>query len=465
MNSQTDMTNLEEHPEAPEVSAAKEAVSEQSVVDAAAEAGTKEAGVPSSTVTKKKKEPVVFFGLAMPEPIANGVRSFRDFGARWRKQAIEKTPRVIVNHSTNLIGSMQLVAEVLMFKSSGLNLVDKENRGKPLHYITDPLKNIYGGVFKKSKIEFKGNPLKASFYKELPTNIRESFASLKDLEKATARDLTHTAPMYNKWSARSGFAGICAMTIATLLPDKKDKPEETEAMTKMAKEHTASYVGKRLYQALNPLEWFQHKRQFSGLGMMAAGGLSVVSGFRQVEGKFTDEMIKAGMKNTQKYMRNNWQIAGGLITTLGGAQLMLAIDNDSGWRNFGLTQMMRLMTLPNSIAARFNKTEQGAEWYLASQAVFQTKNFVAASIGGAEKGPDGKVVDHAGIRKEASSKVKAASAKNKLEKAKAGTEIRKEELELPATTVEQADVVERAMPERHEAHLAQKEQHAAVAAG
>jgi hypothetical protein len=189
-------------------------------------------------------------------------------------------------------------------------------------------------------------------------------------------------------------------------------------MTKMAKESPRSYTKLRLSQAINPLEWWRHKREFSGLAMMFVGLFSFVSGFRQVKGKFTEEMIVAGMKNTQHYIRNPAQMIGGLITLGGGTQLMMAVDSDKGWRNFGLIQMLRLATLPNSISTRFSQSEQGAEWYLGAQGVLQAKNIFAASVGGAEKLKDGTVVNHEEIRKQAEEKEKQEKALRKAQKAK-----------------------------------------------
>lgn len=355
-----------------------------------------EANAPAHQETAEKSKeasPVTLFGAKVPRPFSDIVQAANAFGTRWRRGAIEKTPEIIVNNSSNVIGSIQLIAEGLMFKSSGLDLVNKENRGKPLHYLIDPPKNIIEGVFKKSKIDLKGNLLSPEFYSH-------AFKRLQDLDLATKIDSVNgTQKLTNKWSARSGFSGICAMSIAALLPDAKDTEEETLSNTKLAHDNPAGYVAKRVYQAINPLEWWQHKRQFSGLGMLGAGVLSFISGFRQVEGKIIGQ---------QRYMRNPWQMAGGAITAVGGTQLMLAIDNDQGWRNFGLIQMMRLATLPSSIATRFKGSEQGADYYLGAQALLQTKNIVAASIGGAEK-KDGEIVDHTAIRKSARELVRTHS--------------------------------------------------------
>ncbi len=388
------------------------------------------------------------------EPSSGVFAWFKNFGTRWRRAAIEMTPRFVVNHSSNFIGSMQIVAESLMFQSGGINLVDEANKDKPIHYLLDPPKNIWRGVkgnIEKSKLKFGDGLLSASTYQDLPQKIRKALAELKDFDAATARDsigkFGEAIKLTNKWSVRSGLAGLTAMSVATILPDKKDTAEETEEMTKLAKNHTLVYVGKRFYQAINPLEWVAHKRQFAGLGMMGAGIFSVVSAFRQVSGKIIGH---------QKYMFNKWQMIGGMITTLGGSQLMLAVDNDSGWRNFGLTQMMRLFTLPPSIRIRFEGTsigkEQGAEYYLAAQGVLQAKNVFAASVGGAEKREDGTIVDHSAMRMDAKEKVRSDRILRKS--------MDRFDSVVPSNQVTAVSGVDRAMPEL--AQLAEQKQVAAT---
>lgn len=426
----------------------------------------------SPAPTSQKQEPVKAFGITMPSVISGPVKRIQDFGARWRKGAIEKAPRVVVNRSSNIIGFIQLIAEALMFKSGGFDLIDYKKpqkihwekqyatwaerplQNKIIHHAFDPIKNILDGVFKKGGLGT--HPLQMDFYKaerlkaipgkiaklpeaigklpgkiaKIPENVSTGFKRLQDTKSATFRDRIIGADgkalkMTNKWSARSGFAGLCAMTIAMILPDKKDTPEETEKYALMSRQNPVRYAATRFYQAINPIQWWNHKRQFSGLGMMCAGILSFVSGFRQV----------AGDAPKQLYMKNRWQMAGGLITAMGGTQLMMAIDNDSGWRNFGLIQMLRLAILPNSITTRFKgikitdemakehgftldgapgktKTfqEQGAAYYLGAQSFLQAKNVFAASLGGAEKREDGTIVDHSEMRKEAKEKAKSAVA-------------------------------------------------------
>lgn len=417
------------------------------------------AGVSADADQKNTPRPhLKMLGIPLPESMENGVYALKDWGAHWRKGAIEKTPAAIVNHSSNVIGAMQIVGEAFMFEASGTKMLKPENKGKLLHYLIDPPQQIMVGVkgnLSKSKINLGETLLSASTYQNLPQKSIDAFKALTSFEVATQRDRIGRAgemiALKNKWSARSGLMGLTAMTVATLLPDKKDTAAETDAMTEKAKENPLSYVGMRVYQALNPIEWWSHKRQFAGLGMTMTGVLSAVSSFRQVAGKEIGH---------QHYMFNKWQMIGGLITAAGGSQLMLAVDNDSGWRNFGMTQMLRLTTLPPSIRQRFEGTkgmqEQGAIPYLIGQGVFQVKNMVAASIGGAEKDADGKAVDHSAMRVEAKHTA-AEHHKDKLaHKGRSHLALVTED-GAPHTTISAATGVERAMPERVKAQQEKQE--------
>ena len=436
------------------------------------EAPAHEMGSPSPVMKKEEavsevmtapaasQKPVIVFGKPVTGVAGNTLRWARNFGARWRKGAIEKSPRLVVNYSSNIMGMIQLVAELFMFSSSGTDLVNKENRGKPLHYLIDPPKNILDAVFKKGGLG--SHPLQKEFYTKMPERLAalpgkiaklpekltkipgrivklpESFANgvrrVGDTGAATLRDRVNAAgevqKLTNKWSARATFSGLVAWSLVAVIPDKKDTPEETEKNTILAKNNPIGYVAKRVYQGVNPLQWWNHKRQLGGLGALCSGTFSFISGFRQVAGKELGHQI---------YMRNFWQTLGGAITATSGAVLLLAIDNDSGYRNFGTLQLLRTFTLPNAIYTRFkgiNKEkavgvgkalgiqmdvpgnfkesakgaskiqEQGAAQYLIGSAFLNFKNFFAASLAGAEKREDGTVVDHQAMRELAKAKAK-----------------------------------------------------------
>ena len=390
---------------------------------------------------KKEQTTAKFFGIPLPGPLANVSYAVHDFGRRFRKATIQTLPGVVVNNSSNVIGLSQLIAEVLMFKAGGVDLVPENKRGNPLNYIIEPPKSILSAIFGKAQFTFKAKDLvRPSFW-------AEEIKNFNNLERATLIDSkNHTVKLINRNSSRSGFSGITAMAVATLFPDEKETPETIAKNVEKSQNNPIGYYAGRIGQAvwfpaeavirmgkkvLNPKEnqhIGEHKRQFSGLGMMSAGTFSVISGFRQVEGKFPHE--------TQHYMRNKWQMMGGAITTAAGWLLMTGVDNQKGWTDFGATQMLRLIPLVPSITTRFKpgpngKQEQGAGWYLGAQAVLQTKNVIAVSIGGAEKKPDGTIIDHNEIEKDARQTYTARHPKHN-----------------PANKVSQVSDATKAMPER-----------------
>lgn len=325
--------------------------------------------------------------------------------ARWREYLIHNAPAPIVNNASNAVGATQLVAEVFLYKAGNNDLMTTPaGERNLLHYIVEPPKNIVGAALKKAggtKTPF-GDYFKPSFY-------WEGMKGLNDMKGSALRDsLNNTQKLTNRWSARSGLTGITSMTVATLLPDRKETQEETDRMANMAHDTPGRYALHRIGQALNPMEWWNNKRQFAGLGMVVTGAFSFLSGFRQIEGDF----LKG---ETQLYRRNPWQMAGGLITTFAGGQLLMAINNQQGWTRYGTTQLARLATLPPSIYDRFKLSErglkeQGAGWYFGGQGLMVVKNSMASLIGGAEvkMNADGSrtVVDHAAMRKAAMEKAK-----------------------------------------------------------
>lgn len=317
------------------------------------------------------------------------------FTKKWedaRQYLIHHLPRGVLNNSSNLVGGMQLFAELFMFKSSNNNLIDPENKGKPLHYLIDPPRNIVRGSFQRSKFQHPWTDI----FKPAKV-LRE----LNDLEGAALRDaMGGTVKLTNRWSARAGFAGMTSMALSTFLPEHSETAEETMVMVDMRHDHPLQYMGVRLKQALNPIEVYHNKRPLVGLGMTAAGFFSVLSGFRQVEGKFA-------LGETQMYRRNPWQMLGGAITMAAGSQLFMGVNNEQGWRSFGTTQLLRFATLPGSIGSRYSRNpvtghrEAGAGYYFAAQSILAVKNTIASLIGGVQIDENGTIIDHAQMRREA----------------------------------------------------------------
>lgn len=317
--------------------------------------------------------------------------------ARLRNFLIRALPAVLVNHTSNLFGGLQLGAEVLMAKSGNVTLIEDSRKGNPLNYLIDPPRNIITSSLKSGGLNFKPKDLlRASYYKD-------SIHGFLNLEHASKIDsLGGTLKLTNRWTARASLLGIIGMTVAVLFPDEKDSQQETEENVKQSRIHPLAYAKKRLHEALDPREWVQHKRSFTGLMLAGSGVFSFLSGFRQIEGKVIGQQI---------YRHNNWHKFGGAVLIASGAQLALSVDNQQGWSRWGATNMLRLISLPLSISGRFKpgvtgKLEQGRWWYIVAQVMFQMKNTLAALIGGAEVRPDGTIVDHKAIREAAREKTK-----------------------------------------------------------
>lgn len=337
-------------------------------------------------------------------------------GKKWddaRQHLIQTLPRWVLNNSSNLVGSMQLVAEMFMFKSSNNNLISPGNEGKPLHYLIDPPRNIIKGSFRRSKLQ---RPWTDIF------NPGKLWQDLNDLEGAALRDrVNDTVKLTNRWSARAGFVGMSSMALSTFLPEYSETPEETMAMVDMAHDHPIEYAATRLGQAINPVSVFHNKRPLVGLGMTTAGFFSVLSGFRQVEGPF-HAPHGVNVHTPQAYRRNPWQMIGGVITMAAGSQLLFGVNNEQGWRSFGTTQLLRFATLPGSIGSRFAKNpitghrEAGAGAYFTAQSILAVKNAIASLIGGVQVAEDGTVIDHAKMRKEAVALEKEERLQKKEEK-------------------------------------------------
>jgi hypothetical protein len=382
---------------------------DQIVGDAEAMLGARQKRSLESKGTRR----IPYIDVGIPRGLDDFITSAQTRMQSARAATIAALPMIVVNNSSNFIGATQLVGEVLYFKSNNYKLYNdgwkQTNKLGPLGYVVEPIKNIYGKAFGGVVDNIKNRP-KAVF---TPSGWMKGVKQLPDLSGAAIRDSKgYTKKLSNFYGARAGLSGSTAMAVALLLPDHNESQEEIDYYTEMQKEAPVKYYGTRLYQALNPLEWGQHKRQFSGLGMTGAGVFSFLSGWRQPKFleefkhlKEFDEVVgKKGIQQ-QKYTKNIPHMIGGLITAFAGMQLMMAVDSQKAWTSYGKTQFLRLTVLPFSIANRFALETIGSTNYLAAQVTFQTKNFVAALIGGAEKKADGTIVDYNAMREEAKEKL------------------------------------------------------------
>jgi len=407
------------------------------------------------------RPPVQWLGMTFPPPLSNLVRTLGDFGTRVRKKTVTNLPNTVVNNSSNAIAMIQLSGEAMMLKANGTNFVPEQYRGWShwWRYIVEPPKSVFNSV-KGAKSDFKLADLAKPGY------LKMAAKSFVDLDTATKLDSAGGKLLINRWQARSTFAGLVGMAFAAMLPDAKETPEDLEKRTALRHNHPLGYMGQTLGEAL----WFpvgtvielgskavtfghaqsnqelgKYKRQFTGLCLTIAGVCSFLSGFRNVGQR--DIAVGKNVASNLKYVFNKAHSIGGAITGLAGSFLLFSISSDQGWERFGGIQWFRMLFLPNSIGSRFANHDPKAWFYVAGQGGMQAANTASFLIGGAEKLPDGTIVDHKAEREEAKRKV--------LEKTARG-EYREETQEAmrglaPEAKVSQVSEVQRAMPERHQA--------------
>lgn len=305
---------------------------------------------------------------------------------RWRGATLDALPAAVVNNSTNFIGAGQLAGEVLMIKAysplrTAEDIAAMEGKNRTVEEIKLFAKGIPGSL-----------PLRMSFSDLFnPEFHKANFRALKDLSYAAERDLAY-GRISNRWGMRSTMLGMSGMAVAAILPEKPEPREEIEQMAQLRQDNYLGYMGARLSQAVNPLGWSSHKRQVAGLGITGAGVCSFMNG-----------MMSA---TSGAYTRNRAHAFAGAITAAAGSMTMLAPDDEQGWQNFGKIMSMRILLLPNSLLGKFQNKQDGRYWYTGGQAVFRGNDALAYMIGGAEKLPDGTIVDKQAIRKQAEAKAK-----------------------------------------------------------
>jgi hypothetical protein len=362
------------------------------------------------------RPPIQFLGIPLPTPISQGIRFIGDQFQKARQKTIAAAPPVIVNHSSNLIGGLQIAGEVMMFQASAKEPLVKNHRSL-MSWIVDPPKTILSEIFKKTqggtgfKDIFNGNPFK-NFYTQL-TDVEAATLRERSMQRAAAAKIGRTLAdnhigLPNRWQARSTLAGLTGWGINTLMPDNKDTPEEVERMATLAENRPLSYIAERFRQAVWIPEWPQHKRQMTGLGVMISGICSSIGAWRN-----RAELPPKGSK-LYKYKFNGSYLLTGLSTLAASMPLLFRIDNDRGYANYGEIHLLRVFFLPKSIWNKYDYKEPGRHWYLGGASTFQTQNLAAALIGGAEKRPDGTVVDTKAIREEAKRKAALAKAEAAL---------------------------------------------------
>lgn len=343
------------------------------------------------------RKPIILLGVQLPGFMSDIIHSIHESALHAREGFLRHAPAPLVNHSTNICGVVQLIGEAMMVRANGTELVrPKEGRpaekGMPAlaprqlhHFITDPPRNVFGSVFKNVSSgqgfsHFWENKFNVKYYKD-------SFRQIIDIDAATAAEhaVGNTNRFVNRWAARSTFSGLVFMTLAAILPDKKEDKQDEERMVKMYADSPLKYVGTRLLQAVNVPEYAEHKRQYLGFGLLVSGMCSMMSGFRNFK------LDKAtGM---HRYYLNSAHSIGGLITAIGGSQLIFSLNNESAWEKAGATMWLRLPIAGKAIHKRIQSNDPTWAYYTSGQLAFQSMNTMSFLMGGVQKLDDGTVVD------------------------------------------------------------------------
>jgi hypothetical protein len=312
--------------------------------------------------------------MVLEDPLVREYLRIKHEFEDYRQMALRNFSPWIVNHSSNIIGGTQVIAEMAMLRASG----------------TKTLKDAKRALLQDTKFS---------------AGI-EGVKSFLDLKKATELDKKLQGNhLINRWQARSTLLGLTTMGLTALLPDDKDTQEDIDGAVKLQQQSKLKYALNCLGKAVNPLQWKDNKRHLSGLGLTLAGVCSFLSGFRNV-----GSLVKGG---EQMYVRNRAHSIGGAITALAGAQLLFALDNQRGWAQYGSTMWARMLFLPKSIMNRYQTNDPRAHWYSGGQFGLQSANTMAFLIGGAQKRADGTVVDQNAMVREAREKALVAKAERK----------------------------------------------------
>lgn len=376
--------------------------------------------------------------------------AFGDFSGNLRHHAVRATPAIIVNNSSNLLGAAHVYTEILMTKSS-----IKGKDPKLVHGAKNPIEWTYKAIIKIYKDSFESafqNRGKGIDVFEGGKPLQNIWKFITDTEAATEREwqtqlaknpsLTKDKMQIgNNWQTRSTLAGLTVWGLSTIIPDKKESEEEMQRMTIMQKTNPLGYVGERLKQAVWIPDWPNHKRQMIGLGIFVSGVCSILGAWRNRD--------QSALIPTYKFRGDAFATA--IFTFASAFPLLFANNDQRGFAGFGTLMMGRLPFLPGNIAGKL-KQGDGGKWYAGASVAFQAENLAQALIGGAEKKPDGTIIDHADARKQAYEKVK------EIKRLKNSPGEAMELGAVPETTVQAIGAHEKAMPER----VAQHQQEAAA---
>lgn len=361
-------------------------------------------------------EPVKLFGLPLPGPVSDKVRDIENMGRGWRKATITFMPAIIVNYSSNILGALHVWTEGIMFKASLPGSILVKDAKNPVDYLVQAVKKVYGGaiegVFNRPKNAptvniLEGNPAK---------NVWDF---ITDTKAATQREIiTQQAhptkvSLGNPWQTRSTLSGLIGWTMAMIVPEGKESDDELMRMEIMRRTNPVGYIGTRIGQAFNPMEWTTHKREMTGVWQMAAGVFSMLGAWRNRTKPNAMEMTHGKLPN---YIFNPAYFGTGVCSLAAGSALTFAPDDSAAAVGYGNSVTFMSVFLPFSLGDKFRNKEPGVWWYFGGKVSFQLKAWAQELFGGAEKKPDGTIVDHDAIRREAFKRATAIKIERKEKK-------------------------------------------------
>ena len=377
-----------------------------------------------------------------------------------RYNAISAMPRFFVNNSSNILGAAHVGTEIMMFKASLKERKLVENPKNPVDYVVRAIKHVYTDAFEKSgsdvaemKEAMKDNKVRGfvNYIRDTDGATKravEPQLALGKLGKLTDKGEPITranVSLGNPWQTRSTLSGLIVWTLSALIPDKKESPDEVERMAVLRATNLPGYIGERIRQAVWFPDWGSHKRQMIGLGIMVSGICSMIGSWRNNVDTF--KKVEGILEKCRVYEFNPSYFATAALTFVSSLPLLFASDDQKGFSGFGSWMTGRLAFLPTSIAKKFKGDKGPAMYYTAATLGFQAENWTQALIGGAEKLPDGTIVDHEEAKEKARAEVK------EIKQARAAAKHRGSVLHdnVPGTQLTSIASAERAMPDRVEA--------------
>ncbi len=202
-----------------------------------------------------------------------------------RKKSIEVTPAFVVNNSSNILASMHIGTEMMMFKSAMGEKPLVKDKSRLTNWVIQPVEQLWDDINTRSRSQ--DYKLKELFTGNVAKNTQDWLnphnATIRAIgrEKSLRPNGIELKPEEYKilkigspWQTRTTLAGLVIWSLSAVIPERKESDEQIEKMAQMRTLHPFQYVGTRLKQAVWFPEWHHHKREMLGLGYLSIGVLS-----------------------------------------------------------------------------------------------------------------------------------------------------------------------------------------------